>query len=101
MAAVGVHCQFTDADDGVEVYLAVDVGVDFTGAAGLVLHFGLETDDVHIEDYEAGRAGVETLDDAEGLASSAEQWMNPSSARLGASYSPTDWAAAHASDVVM
>ena len=67
MGAVGIQRQVADADDGIEVYLAVDVGVYLAGTAGLALDLGLEADDVHVEDYEAGGAGVETFNDAEGL----------------------------------
>ena len=67
MTPVGVQRQVADADDGIEVYLAVDVGIDFSRAAGLDLHLGLEPYYVHVEDYETGRAGVEALHDAEGL----------------------------------
>ena len=52
--AVGVQGQAADADDGVEVYLAVYVGVDFPGATGFALYLGLEADYVHVEDLQAG-----------------------------------------------
>ena len=67
MVAVGVQRKFTDADDGIEVYLAVDMGVYLTGAAGFAFYLGFEADDVHVEDHEAGYSGEAPCDHPEGL----------------------------------